>query len=405
MNNSQQCIAYLAPEIPGLSSTFVYNEILALENKGYSIVPVSVHRPVAPAEDMRMLADRTFYLYSVGIVRFFLSFLSNFFTSPVNLYKSSIWLFSDIRSIGCFKRESISLVYQFIAANHLARILKKKNCRHLHIHFAHVPAQIGMYASKISGVPYSITSHANDIFQRGLLLKTKAERSSCFATISEFNKKYLISVGVPENKIKVIRCGVDFNKSNSVTKREREEFTIGSLGRLVEKKGMSTLIQAVKQLKDIGYEINLEIAGDGPLKNELEKLSSKLGLNNQVFFHGAVEHSKVSEWLQNLDAFVLACVEDSNGDMDGIPVSLMEAMSHDLAVISSDLSGIPELIIHNKTGLLAMPGKPDSLARQIKKLISDIRLREKLGEMGHEHVISEFSEDINIKRLEHCFNA
>lgn len=398
-------IAYLAPELPGLSATFVYNEILALEKKGFTIFPVSIHKPKAIAGNMSDLALRTHNLYSDGILSFIFSFILNVFQRPVSLFKTIGWLLSDIMSAGIFKSSSLKLVYQFLAANKLSCLLLKNKIQHLHIHFAHVATQVGMYASGISGITFSVTSHANDIFERGLLLKTKAERSSCFATISEYNRNFLLSKSVPEEKLKVIRCGINFNVSNMDKYNKNNTFTVGSLGRLVEKKGMSILLEAIKRLNEQDYIVKLEIAGDGPLRGELEEMTHTLGLSDQVKFHGAINHSLVPGWLQTLDAFVLACVEDSNGDKDGIPVSLMEAMSHNIVVVSTKLSGIPELIRHNDTGLLAEAGNPNSLAEQIKTIITNTEMSKQMAKSGNEHVNSEFSEETNIQRLISCFNS
>jgi len=347
---------------------------------------------------------RTHNLYADGILSFIFSFILNVFQRPVSLFKTISWLLSDIMSVGIFKSASLKLVYQFLAANKLSRLLLENKIQHIHIHFAHVATQVGMYASGISGITFSVTSHANDIFERGLLLKTKAERSSCFATISEFNRNFLLSKNVPEEKLKVIRCGINFNVS-SIDRYNNKTFTVGSLGRLVEKKGMSILLEALKRLNEQDYIVQLEIAGDGPLRDELEEMSRQLGLSDQVKFHGAINHSLVPSWLQTLDAFVLACVEDSNGDKDGIPVSLMEAMSHNIVVVSTKLSGIPELIRHNDTGLLAEAGDPNSLAEQIKTIITNTEMSKQMAKSGKVHVNSEFSEETNIQRLISCFNS
>jgi colanic acid/amylovoran biosynthesis glycosyltransferase len=168
---------------------------------------------------------------------------------------------------------------------------------------------------------------------------------------------------------------------------------------LVEKKGMDVLIRAVAELRERPYRIELSIAGDGLLRSELEALVRDLDLIDTVRFEGSIAHSQVTDWMRNLDAFVLACRKDARGDMDGIPVVLMEAMSQSVPVISTRLSGIPELVVHEQTGLLADPGDPVSLAAQIDRLLESVELRSRLVGRAMEHVRREFSQDVNLDRL------
>jgi len=404
MNNIKQYIAYIAPEIPGLSATFVYNEIMALEKRGYLVVPISIHVPREPALEMQSLTERTHYLYADGVAVFLGSLLLASIYRPILFSKGISWLVKDFFYVGIFSKDAWKLLFHFLAACHLVKILNKQNCKHIHIHFADVPTQVGMYASAITNIPYSVTSHANDIFEHGRLLETKAIRSQCFATISEYNRNYLISQGVPKEKIVVVRCGVAFKNSKlNRNKASDHIYRIGSLGRLVEKKGMSTLLQATRILIDQNIIVRVFIAGDGPLDKELRTLTEDLKLFEYITFVGPIPHSNVSSWLRGLDAFILACKKDSNGDMDGIPVALMEAMSQGVPVISTRISGIPELIIHNETGLLSEPDNPANLAEQIIMVIQNPQLSKKLAENGMKYVFSEFSEDANIIRLERCF--
>ncbi len=392
-------MAYLAPEIPALSATFVYEEMFGLERCGVSIVPVSVHRPHQPAHGQEELASRVRYLYEGskallalnGIVRLF-----SFRGAP----KALTWLVSDMLECGLFKAGSWKLAFQFLAAGKLAAILRQEKCTHLHVHFAHVPTQIAMYAAALADVPFTIMAHANDIFERGLLLERKAKRAVRMLTISEHNRAYLESVGVPADKLAVLRCGVSFASRHSVPEwGAKDHYRIGTLGRLVEKKGVDVLIRAVAQTRNRPYRIELSIAGDGPLRAELERLVAELNLGDVVRFEGSMPHHRVQEWMHGLDAFVLACKPDANGDMDGIPVVLMEAMSQSVPVISTRLSGIPELVVDGETGLLAAPGDAGDLATQIDRLLNASELRRSLAEKAVEHVRSEFSREVNIDRL------
>lgn len=394
-------IAYLAPEIPALSATFVYEELHALERHGYEVIPISVRRPGMLAQGQEVLNSRVHFLYESGPLRIILAGLWGLIAfKPAAILQALGWLASDIRECGLFKLASWKLAYQFFAAVTVARILLRERCEHLHAHFAFVPAQIAMYASALSGVPFTVTAHANDIFERGQLLKQKAARSSKFLTISEYNRRYLEGLGLPADKLAVVRCGVSFQmKPASGLDWFGRDFRIGTLGRLVEKKGVDVLLHAVTQLKNKGLRVQLDIAGDGPLRQELESLCADLHLGSEVSFLGSLDHHHVEKWMADLDVFVLACKMDKNGDMDGIPVVLMEAMSQGVPVISTDLSGIPELVMDMETGLLAIPNDSASLADKIELMMSSDELRCNLVEKAQKHVVGEFGQLVNIDRL------
>ena len=400
MTRPEPTIAYLAPALTALESTFVYDELLALERDGVRVVPVSVHRPTRYLVGHDDLLVRTHYLYDRGHLRTFARSLASCLRLWRRHGRSLRWLIADIGEVGLFRAQGWKLIYQYLVAGELARILIKNDCRHLHIHFAHVPTQIAMYASAMSGVPFTIMAHANDIFERGLLLKRKAERAARMLTISEHNRTYLERIGAAPDKLAVVRCGVSFGMPPVFPSFERREvYRIGTLGRLVEKKGMDVLIRAVAELKGRPYQIELSIAGDGPLRGELESLADRLGISATVSFVGGIAHNRVAEWMRGLDAFVLACKQDINRDMDGIPVVLMEAMSQCVPVVSTRLSGIPELVMHESTGLLANPGDFKGLAGQIDRLLDSPELRRTLARRAQDHVREEFGQDVNLARL------
>lgn len=391
-------LAYIAPEIPALSATFVYEELLALERRGYPVLPISVHRPAVTATGQAELATRCLTVYDAPKWRVAWVGLSSMFALP-GFRKAAGWLLADLRELGA-SGAALKLAFQFLAGATIARFMCRAGVRHLHIHFAHVPTQIGMYAAAMAGIPFTVMAHANDIFERGLLLSRKAERARKFMTISAYNLAYLERKGVNPEHLAVVRCGVSFPVRNALPSREsRLSWRIGTLGRLVEKKGVDVLIRAIQLLRLKGHDIELTVAGDGPLREELETLTLSLGLVDSVRFAGNLPHSEVRGWMHGLDLFVLACKEDANGDMDGIPVVLMEAMSQQVPVISTRLSGIPELVIDYKTGLLALPGDEIDLASQIAHLIETPGLAQSLALAGIAHIRSEFGQDVNLDRL------
>ncbi|NDY91914.1 glycosyltransferase family 4 protein [Ideonella livida] len=395
-------VAYLAPELYGLSATFVYEEIAALERRGWAVAPFSVHRPAQPARGQEALQARTRVLYDgapallAGAARGAWTALRH----PVALARALGWLVQDVLRVGPHRLAAWKLVWQWAAALRLARWLRQRGCVHLHIHFAHVPAQIGMYAAALSGLGFTITAHANDIFERKLLLPQKARRAQALLTISDYNRRYLQTQGVPDARLAVVRCGVSLQAgAPRPAAAAGTPLRVGSLGRLVEKKGMDVLLRALAQAVAQGQDLQLDIAGDGPLREPLQALAQTLGVAPRVRFLGAMGHAQVAAWLGSLDVFALACQVDAQGDMDGVPVALMEAMSQGVPVLSTRLSGIPELVVDGQTGLLAEPGHADSLAAQLMRLAGDAALRSRLGAAGARHALDEFSQQVNLDRL------
>jgi colanic acid/amylovoran biosynthesis glycosyltransferase len=399
-------IAYLAPEIPALSATFVYNEILQLEKIGIHIVPISVHQPysMASGNDATQLMDRTYYLYHESMFIMLMANLKNILRYPIRYFKTFFTVLMDSFRIGILSHIGIGIIFRFIAASRLSEIIRNEKCDHIHVHFAHIPTDIAMYTSGLSGVPFSFTSHANDLFERGWLLKEKVERSKFAVTISDFNRRFLVRNGALEDKIHIIRCGVDSHAFNTRdNKPVNKVIRLGVLGRLVEKKGFEILIRACDLLKKDHHIFYLEIVGEGPLEEGLKRLVQSLGLSSEISFKGPLHHEKIPEWFLQQDIFCLPCKKDMRGDMDGIPVVLMEAMLIGVPVISSRISGIPELIEDGISGLLIDQDDHHGLAVAIKRIISDDGFRKSLIENGINKVRSEFDLSQNIERLSGLF--
>lgn len=210
--------------------------------------------------------------------------------------------------------------------------------------------------------------------------------------------------GADKEKIHVIRCGVD-SGSFKLKKRVAAAGTpkIGALGRMVEKKGFDLLLKSSEILMKEGMSFNVEIVGDGPMLEYLHGLSRSLDVGERVSFPGTIAHDQVPAWLKGLDLFVLPCRKDSRGDMDGVPVVLMEAMLYGIPVISTRLSGIPELVVNEDSGLLVAPDDPEGLSVAIKTILSDHSLWTKIRDNGIKKVRSEFDLGRNVDKLADLF--
>jgi len=400
--NNKKVIAYLAPEVPALSATFVYQEILELKRQNIDVRSVSIHRPKnkALSEELRKLESETFYLYEQSFLNTLFFNILLFISKPfryLSIFKVAL---TDSLKVGITSHIGRGILYRFVIAASFVKYLKENHIEHIHSNFAHIPTDIAMYAAALHGVTYSFNSHANDLFERGWLLKEKVSRSKFAVTISDYNKNFLIKKGAEKEKINVIHCGVNTASfSNRGTKELSNPPLLGSLGRMVEKKGFDVLIRACEILKRKNISFKLQIAGGGPLKPELESLVNTLNLTGSIDFIDSISHKDVPDWIKNLDVFVLSCQKDKNDDMDGIPVVLMESMLSGVPVITTRISGIPELVENEETGLLCDPKDAESLAEKIQTLLSNYELRRTLCKNAISKVQSEFELDKNVQLL------
>ncbi len=402
--SANERLAYLAPQITALSTTFVYKEILGLERRGYRILPFSVHPQTEPARKVETLSQRVVAIYARGLP----TFLGATFNALLRRPAATLGLFAvclrDIAQIAEPLPRRLRLGYQMLAALWLSARLRENEITHLHIHFGDVPAQIGMYAARHAGIPFTVTFHANDLFEHARLLHEKTHRAAGVATISAFNRERLLAAGAPVRRLRIVRCGIDprefpFQPRSSSS----DPAVIGVVARLVEKKGIDVLLHATARLTRDGQPVRVSIAGSGPLQHTLRALTDELGIAEQVEFIGPIDNTAITAWMSRLDLFVLPARKDRNGDMDGIPVALMEAMALGVPVVSTRLSGIPELVVDGESGLLAEPGDAEDLARAMTRLLSSPELRDTLVQEGRRRIESEFSQQRNLDRLERLF--
>jgi glycosyltransferase involved in cell wall biosynthesis len=254
--------------------------------------------------------------------------------------------------------------------------LRELRIEHLHAHWATWPALSAWVISRLTGIPYSVTGHAHDLFLPNPMLARKVADSRFFATISDFNRDLLIRLCGPSaaGRIRVIRCGLpleSFRYDARAGRASGDPYRIVSVGRLVDYKGFDVLIRACGILGRSGVPLRCVIVGDGPERARLERLAGDPDLHGVVELKGERLQREVLEILTGADLFVLACAPGRDGLQDGIPIALMEAMAVGVPVISTKLSGIPELVIDETTGLLVSPNDPGQLAAAMNRLLND----------------------------------
>lgn len=399
MANSRTRIAYLAPEMGALTSTFIYREAMALEEMGFEILSFSTLRPKEKvvSEEARRWVDETIFLFDRSWLAAAGAAIGMAVMAPGRFLATLATATADALT-GRVPRpaDRLKVLLHFAYACMLAGHLKKSSIEHIHTHFAHVPTTIAMYAAKMSGIPYSFMGHANDLFERPTLLEQKLARAAFVACISEYNLDYLARVGAARDKLLIVRCSLDVDAYAWQPLRPRvEPFEILSVGRMVEKKGFTVLVDAVAALRERGHAVRCRIAGDGPLRGAIEARIAERRLGDCIELLGSQPQERVQALVRESDAFVLACVVAQSGDQDGIPVSLMEAMAVGVPVVSTRVSGIPELIEADAEGLLAEPGDAEGLAAAIESLIKSPEMAAEMARAARNKIESEFETEHN----------
>jgi glycosyltransferase involved in cell wall biosynthesis len=421
-------IAYVAGIFPLASETFVYREVRGLRKLGWPVVTVSLHKGTVEAPVDADLMERRIVVHASSRGSFRRSIFREFARNPSRSIRTISLSILDAIAPGEKTPFSLRLKLpaQALVALSLAPELRQLGVRHIHSHFAHAPATLGMYAAMQLEIPWSFTGHANDLFQRRSILKKKLARAKFVACISKWHKKWYDKL-LPDSsrKYEVIRCGVDltewrpaeesigslehllpYRNGNEATRNTgvAAPLRILTVCRLVEKKGVDSLLRAVAMLNARGCPAELTIAGDGPDRQRLEALAAQLQSDEWLHWLGAVENKSVPTLLADTDIFALPCRNDSRGDRDGIPVVLIEAMACGVPVVSGDLPSIRDLIEEGVTGLLVDGNNPSLLADKLNALAGDESLRQHLAEAGRQRVEVEFALSLNLERLQDRFD-
>ncbi len=374
-------VAYVVSLFPKISETFILREMQALRDRGVEILVVSLKRRLEPMQHPEAAAFLAATTYAAPPDRALAALALRAWRQPsVTAGVLARVVFSHLRHPALLAR-ALPLV---AAAAETADRLRSRGVTRVHAHWATYPALVAWAVNRFEGIPYSITAHAHDIFLPNPLLRLKIEESDFAVTISEFNRRRLIERAGSRcaAKIHVIHCGVPLAQYVPRAVRPEGPPRIVSIGRLVDYKGFPTLLRAVASLRARGVEVLCDIVGEGPEETRVRSTVRALGLDGSVRLLGARTQEEVRKILTGASACVLACERGRDGQMDGIPVVLMEAMALGVPAVATRLSGIPEIIEDGRTGLLAEPGDADSLADAVQRLLSDPSLADRLARAG-----------------------
>ncbi len=390
--------AYIVSSLK-VSMTFVVNELEAHEQAGWQVLPLVSCKP-GTLENLSELmvkwnkraVHRPNIFVQTGTT------LREIFTHPLRFAKVCFWL---VTLLAHSPVEFAKALYELTISCYFAGHCRRFGAEHIHVHFASRSLSLGLMMGMLTDLPVSCTVHAFDIFTRSPgSLQMRLAKCKFIAAISQFNVEYLRNTCGKSvaDLCRVVHCGIDAEKFSPVS-REPEPGRIVCVCRLSPKKGLDVAIRACAKLRDNNVKFLFEIAGNGPQRNSLEKLIGQLHLADNVKLLGARQNDQLTELFGRACVFLMPCIKTTNGDMDGIPVAMMEAMASGVPVVSTAISGIPELVEDGVTGRLAPEKDVDALAQILKELLENMDKIKQLGKAGRERVLKDFSISKNAEKL------
>ena len=391
-------IVYVLKRYPRLTETFILNEIRAMERLGVRLHIVSLLPPEPPPHHP-MVAEVQAPVHAPAIG--FAARVREIARAHAAMIAAAPLRYA--RALGTALRRTpasrhpVSLWRQFARAGIVADLCRRERLGHIHAHFANAPTAVAHFAHLMSGIPFSFTAHAKDIYlSRPVVLRRHLQAAQFTATCTGYNAEYLRRLVPPaeSHKIRLVYHGIDLGAFAAAPGGPRPATAgpprILAVGRLVPKKGHEDLIAACAALRDQGVDFDCEIVGSGPLRDSLSAEIRRHDLEDRLTLRGSMTHADLIELYRRANLFVLAPRIAEDGDRDGIPNVIVEAMAVGVPVVATDVSGIPELVRHEQTGLLAPSRDPAALAAAMKRLLQDRRLAGRLATAARDLLTREF---------------
>lgn len=396
MSAAPERVLYVVSLFPCWSETFIVREIEQLIARGVDVRILSLRPPSeslvqarAAALMERVIGPRGWLReawpatvaalrHPRGLAAVLGYLLAGMWRQPVPLAKSLVGLWRSLA---------------------LLREVERFDPQWIHAHWATYPSTAAWMLGRLLRRPFSFTAHAHDIFVEDQLLARKLRSARMAVTISRYNVDYLAHWrGQDAAPLEVVHCGVDLAEL-PLRLDGRDAQAIGTVGRLDPIKGFAVLIEALRRLRERNTAFHCELIGEGPLRAALEAQRTTAGLEQALSMPGARPQEDVRAMLSRVAVFVMPSVTTPEGNQDGIPVALMEAMASGAAVVGTTVSGLPELIEHEVNGLLVPPNNAGALAEAIARLLADPALRRRLGEAARRSVEREFDAALEAGKL------
>jgi colanic acid/amylovoran biosynthesis glycosyltransferase len=396
-------VAYFLSRFPKLSETFIIREICALRENGvdaqiFSVLPpphtITMHTQV---ESLLPYVHYSPYFLSLKLILATLYFL---FTAPQKYFQALrrlVWqTYPEPKTL-------LIALFLFPKSVYFAKQLKEQQIEHIHAHFVWINAVSAQVAADLLGLPISLHAHAWDIFRRNQkCVKRQVDLATSIITVSEYHRQFLLSLSNnPDLDVRIVHYGLDPGEFMPIApKSNNRTVQILSVGRLVEKKGFEYLIEACTILTSKAIPYNCLIVGEGPDQG-LKQMIARPDFHGNVTLLGAKNITEIIELYQMSDIFAIPCVVANSGDRDGMPNVLLEAMAMQLPVVTTPVTGNPELVKDGVNGLLVPERDSQALANALERLIGNPGLRSKLGMAGRQTILEGFDiKSTSIQMLE-----
>ena len=376
-------VGYVTKMFPRFSETFILTELLHVERLGVDVEVFSLRPPTdgrfhAGLADLRAPVT---YLQSSGI-------------RAADLWATLAEVAAELGDLGPHLADLLRLdARDALQAVELARLVRRRGITHLHAHFASAGAGVARVAAAIAGIGYGFTAHAKDIFHADVDpddLARKLRDAADVVTVSEFNLAYLRDTfGTDAHAVRRVYNGLDLTGFPFGSPLDRPA-RIAAVGRLVEKKGFGDLLDAVALLIGQGREVDLVLVGSGEYEGALRAQVERLGLGDRVRMTGGLPQHRVAEIVAGAAVFAAPCVVGADGNRDGLPTVLLEAMALGTPCVGTPVTGIPEVIEDDVTGLLVPEHDPAALAAALGRLLDEPRLRLRLATAARTLIENEF---------------
>ncbi len=385
-------IAYIVSGFPNLYETFILYDILTMEKLGVAVELYPLRRQypqvVHPeAERWTKLAHYRPFL-SFSVLRAQWHFIRQ---DPLGYMKLLAEVCQGTWGSANFFLGAVAIFPKSVL---FALRMSTQGITHVHAHFANHPAVAALIIHRLTGIPFSFTARGSDVQVDRQMLKEKVEAAQFVIAVSSDNKQIMVDECGPSvsKKIHVIYGGVDVDRlSPHFTGPSAGPLKILCVARLEEVKGHTYLVEACRILRERGVGFECRLVGEGPLIKQIEMQIKKSGLGKEVQLLGPLSYQGVIKEMAQADVVVLQTAPTAQGDREGIPNVLKEAMACGLPVVACSVGGIPELVDHERTGILVALKNPESLAEALQRLYEDSALRSRLGRAGRDKIVREFN--------------
>lgn len=384
-------LVYYLQGFPKLSESFILNEIVELENRGHNILVIALNNPEEEIthQEIQDLDIDVEYLDRPS------------YTDITDLISQKL-ISSDMLSRSAFLESPRDKARDLHYAKQAIEILKRKEADYdvIHTHFLAPRLYSANYISSSQQLSWVITAHAVGMFSPSFRKKQQKmlKDSDKVITVSEYNRNYLKEEWGYDQDIGVVPVSIDTEKFAPRDLEEKNK--IVSVGRLVEKKGFKYGIKAFSKIADDYPQLEYNIIGKGEKKEELENLIRAEGLEDRVNLLGHVTDERLKTELEESQLFLLPCVIAENGDRDAMPMVIKEAMSLETPCISTKISALPEIIDHEKDGMLVQPKNVDQTSKALAELLQSKEKRQKYGQKARNKIEDKFEISGNAAKIE-----